>query len=449
MAAAKSKLPPGPKTKFPAGYLFPFRRDSIGFLRKIASEYGDIVKFNIGPIRIVLLNHPDYIKEVLSTQHRNFVKGRPLEMAKELLGEGLLTSEGEFHKRQSRIIQPAFHRKMIESYAPAMTECITQLMKDWQEGMQIDMMYAMMKVSIHTAGKTMFSSDLEEEAPEIIRALENATSLFGRIQLPFSEWLLKLPVPGTLRFNRAKARLDRTIYRIIDEHRRNPLDNPDLISFLLRAQAENGEDGGMSDKQVRDEAITLFLTAFDPSSAALTWTWYLLSQHPAAEAELHAELDRVLNGRLPTVDDIPELKYTRMVFGESLRMYPPSYIIPRQALEDFQIGNYILPRGTIILMSPYLIHHDARFHADPEQFNPHAWDRHEKGQHSKYEYFPFGGGPRSCIGEHFAWMQAILMLATVGQSWRMRLVPGHPVELLQRINLRPRYRMMMTLHRRT
>jgi len=443
----RSKLPPGPKPKFPLGHLFSFRKDSLGFLKKIAGEFGDIVYFEIGPLRIALLNHPDYIKEVLSVQHRSFVKGRPMEMAKELLGEGLLTSEGEFHKRQSRIIQPVFHRNMIESYAPAVTEYATRMMNGWEEGQVIELKGEMTKMSIAITGKTLFNADIEKEAPEIDKALETASSLAGRIALPFSEWLLKLPIPDTLRFKRAKARLDTTIKRMIDERRVNKMDNGDLVSQLLRTKDEKG-DGGMSDQQVRDEAITLFLTAFDTTSTALTWTWYLLSQNPEAEAELHEELDRVLQGRIPTAEDIPQLKYTRMVFGESLRIFPPSYLIPRQAVEDFPIDKYIIPGGTIILLSPYLIHHDARFHPDPDKFNPHAWDKHSNSLHAKYEYFPFSRGPRSCIGEPFAWMEGILVLATIARSWQLKLLPNHPVELLQRINLRPRYGMKMTLHRR-
>ena len=447
-AINRPKLPPGPMSKIPLGHLFSFRRDSIGFLKKIANEYGDIVHFKIGPIRIVLVNHPDFIKEILSTQHRNFVKGRPLEMAKELLGESLLTSEGEFHKRQSRIIQPAFHRNMMESYLPAMMKCITLMMNRWEDGMKIDMKDEMTKVSIAIAGMTLFNADIEKEAPEIMQALDTATSLFGRIPLPFSEWLLKLPLTGTLRFYRAKKRLDDTIHRMINERRRNKMDNGDLISLLLRSQNEKVDGGGMSDQQVRDEAITLFLTAFDTTSTALTWTWYLLSQNPEAEVELHEEVDRVLKGRLPTVEDIGQLKYTRMVFGESMRIYPPSYVIPRQALEDFSIDKYIVPRGTIILMSPYLIHHDSRFYPEPEKFNPHAWDKHSHGQNSKYEYFPFSRGSRSCIGEPFALLQGIIVLASISQLWRIKLVPDHPVELLPLINLRPKHGMVMTVHRR-
>jgi cytochrome P450 len=443
----KSKLPPGPKTKFPLGHLFSYRRDCIGFLKKISKEYGDVVHFKMGPIRVVLLNHPDHIKEILSTQHKNFVKGRPLEMAKELLGEGLLTSEGEYHKRQSRMIQPAFHRNMIESYVPAVTKCVTQMMNKWEDGMTVDMKDEMTKMSIAIAGMALFNADIEKEAPEINEALDTATSLFGRISLPLSELLLKVPVPGTIRFNKAKARLDNTVKRMIDERIRNKMDNGDLISLLLRSQNENG-DAGMSDQQIRDEAITLFLTAFDTTSTALTWVWYLLSQNLEVEQELYKEIDFVLNGRLPVADDIAKLRYTRMVFGESMRLYPPSYVIPRQAQEDFSIDKYIIPRGSIILVSPYLIHRDPRFYPEPEKFDPYSWDKHSHGLNSKYEYFPFSRGPRSCIGEPFAWMQGTVVLASVAQSWRIKHVPGHRVELLPLINLRPKHGMMMTLHRR-
>ena len=440
-----SKLPPGPKTRIPLGHLFSYRRDSIGFLKKIAKEYGDIVHFKMGPIRVVLVNHPDYIKEVLSTRHRNFIKGRPLEMAKELVGEGLLTSEGDYHKHQSRMIQPAFHRNMIESYVPAVLDCVTKMMSKWKDGMSTDIKDEMTTLSIAIAGKALFNADVEKEAPEIMKALDTATGLFGRISLPYSEWLLKVPVPGTLRFNKAKARLDDTIQRMIRQRRQNKMDNGDLLSLLLRSPVD---EGGMSEQQVRDEAITFFLTAFDTTSTALTWAWYLLSQNQEAESRLHTELDSVLGRRLPRAEDIPNLKYTRMVFGESLRLYPPSYVIPRQALEDFPLGKYIIPRGSIVLVSPYLVHHDLRFHPNPEKFDPCEWENHSQGLSSKYEYFPFSRGPRSCIGEPFAWMQGTAVLACVAQSWRLRHVPGHKVEFLPLINLRPKYGMLMTVHDR-
>lgn len=447
MPIDKTKLPPGPKSKSPFGQLFEFRKDSIAFLTRIAEEYGDIVQFRVGPIRVVLVNHPDYIKEVMSTQHANFIKGRPLEMTKKLFGEGLLTSEGDFHKRQSRIIQPAFHRKMIESYSHAMTECTLKMMESWEEGMQLDFREEMIKVSMDMAGRNLFDVDIKKEAPEIIEALEKISGLFERITMPFSEYLIKLPLPSNIRFFKARARLNDTIYRMIDNRRKNPVDNGDLLSLLLIAQEEDPDH--MTDQQIRDEAITLFLTAFDTTSNALTWTWYLLSQNPEAEALLHEELDRVLQGRKPTVADVEQLKYTRMVLGESMRFYPPSYVIARQAVNDFSIDQYTIPGGSLILTSPYLIHHDTRFHKSPEKYDPATWGQHQAETKSKYEYFPFGAGPRSCIGQNFAWMEGILLLATIAQKWKVKHVPDHPVEFLQLINLRPRYGMLMELESRS
>jgi len=442
-------LPPGPKSKFPLSHLFSFRKDIIGFLRNIASEYGDIAHFNIGPIRIVLLNHPDYIKEVLSTHHKKFIKGRPLEMAKSLLGEGILTSEGEIHRSHSRIIQPAFHRKKIESYIPVITECTNRITDKWKDGKIVDMRTEMTQLSTVIAGELMFHEDVESESLKIIEALDTATKLFGRIPVPFSEYILKLPLPGNIRFFRAKAKLDKLIYDIINKRRKSKRKHDDLLSMLINPYEEEGVDGGLTDEEIRDEALTLFLTAFDTTSTALTWTWYLLSQNPDSQVELHDELDRVLGGKKPVGSDINELRFTRMVFTESMRMFPPTYVIPRQTLEDFYIDKYMIPKGTIILMSPYLIHRDPRYYQDPEVFNPHNWDEAKNRNTSKYEYFPFSGGPRKCIGEPLAWMEGILILATICQSWQAQLVPDHPVELMPLINLRPKYGMLMTLKKRS
>ncbi|GAO41447.1 cytochrome P450 [Flavihumibacter petaseus] len=442
-----SRLPPGPKPRYPLAHLFAFRKDSIGFLKNLAEQYGDIAHFTIGPLRIVLLNHPDYIREVLTTQQSAFIKGRPLQMVRSLLGEGLLTSEGEVHKKQSRLIQPAFHRNMLDGYAPGIVRNIQHTLADWRDGQLVEMKEAMTEMSIAIAGSALFGVDVHQSVPEINRALETATGLFGRIPLPFAEHLLKLPLPGTRRFLSAKARLDHILRKMIAEREKGNNDNGDLVSLLLRASRETGDEG-MSRQQVRDEAITLFLTAFDTTSTALTWTWYLLSQHAGAEAALHRELDTVLQGRLPVAADLPNLKYTRMVFGESLRLYPPSYLVPRQAAQWVTIGGYSFPAGTIVLISPYLIHHDARFRANPETFDPVAWGQHAQGQRAKYEYFPFSRGPRSCIGEPFAWMQGVLVLATIASQWRLRMMPGHPVALQPLINLRPRYGMKMILEKR-
>jgi cytochrome P450 len=264
----KSKLPPGPKPLLPFKQLIHFRRDSIAFLRNLTNEYGDIVYFKIGPTGIALLNHPDFIKEVLSTQHSNFIKGHPLRMTKVLLGNGILTSEGEFHKQHSQIIQPALHRKMIDSYAVVMTKCITDLMKGWEEGISIDVKHEMTRMSLAIAGRTLFSINLDHEADKIINALTTASEadkiindLFGRVSVPFSEVMLKLPLPSTYRFRRAKAILDDTIYGMIDQRRKDMANHQDLLSMLLNAQKSYNNPTGLTDEQIRDEALTLFLTA--------------------------------------------------------------------------------------------------------------------------------------------------------------------------------------------
>lgn len=444
----KSKLPPGPKPKIALSNVFSFRKDSLSFLKRLANQYGNIVHFKLGPYRVVLLNHPDLIKQILTTHNNNFVKGRPLEMAKELMGEGLLTSEGEFHKQQSRIIQPAFHSKMMNNYAPVMTFYANNLMNKWNDGMTVDIFSEMVEMSIEIAGETMFGIDIKKEVPEITQSLENIIHLFGRITLPFSEYLIKLPLPSTYRFYKAKAQLDNIIYDIINARKKCRLDNGDLLSLLLNAQDQIGVSGGMTDQQIRDQALTLFLTGFDTTSLALSWTWYLLSQNPETEHKLHEELDNVLNGRIPTINDVPNLVYTKMVFAESMRIYPPIYVIARQALEEFSISDYVIPAKTIVLMSPYLIHHDERFHHNPEQFNPDSWNNKNAYQQSRFDYFPFSRGARSCIGQHYAWLEGVLVLASIAQNWKLEMVSNKPVEFEQLINLRPKNGIKMKLSRR-
>ncbi|HET6946584.1 MAG TPA: cytochrome P450, partial [bacterium] len=346
----------------------------MGFLSRVAAEYGDVAWFKVGPVGIALLSHPDHVREVLQTNHRNFVKGRPLHLAKRLLGEGLLTSEGEFHRHQSRRVQPVFHAERIEGYGAVMTDCAERWSGRWREGVTLDMMREMTSLATAIAGRTMFSWDMDSAvAAGISRALADAMSLFSRASLPFAEALLKLPLPSTRRFYRAKAHLDSAIYGVIAERGRDGADRGDLLSMLLLAQDQPAAGGGMTDRQVRDEALTLFLTALDTTSLALTWTWYVLSQHPAAEAEMHAEIDRVLGGRRPVTGDVERLSYTRMVFTEAMRLYPPIYTIAREAIEPFQVGAYTVPAGALVLMSPYVMHRDPRYYSDPDRFAPERW----------------------------------------------------------------------------
>ena len=445
----KAARPPGPRARIPLGHLFVFRRDVIGFLARLAKDYGDVAAFRIGPMHLCLVSRPDLVRDILTTHHQAFVKGRPLEMAKHLLGEGLLTSEGELHKRQRRMIQPMFHRERIQAYGKVMTMHADRLGRSWRHGETVDVFQEMMRLALAIAGKTMFDSDVEADATEVGEALTDAMRLFGRVAVPFSELLLKLPLPSTLRFRRAKARLDAIIYRLISRRRLSEEEHGDLLSLLLAARDDEADGAMMTDTQVRDEALIFFLAAHDTTALTLTWTWYLLSQYPRVAAALHDELDTVLGGRLPEVSDLARLRYANMVFAEALRLYPPGYVLARRALTEYPIDQYVVPKGTLILMSPYLMHRDPRYYAAPELFDPLRWESGDRADRPKLAYFPFGGGPRVCIGESFALMEGTLVLSTLAQHWGMRLVPGHPVELLPLLNLRPKHGMRMIVERRT
>jgi cytochrome P450 len=441
--------PPGPKRKFLGANFLAFRRDPLSFLQQAAREHGDIVYFKIGPQEVYFLNHPDYIKDVLVTHHQNFIKGRALQRSKRLLGEGLLTSEGEFHRRQKRLAQPAFHRQRVAAYGEAMTAYAERVAASWQDGQSLDISQEMMRLTLSVVGKTLFDTDVEAEAEEIGEALTAVMELFNAMLLPFSELLEKLPLPQKRRFQKAKDRLDATIYRLINERRRSGEDHGDLLSMLLLAQDEEGDGGRMTDEQVRDEAMTIFLAGHETTANALTWTWYLLSQHAEVEAQLHAELETVLEGgRTPTFEDVSKLKYTEMVLAESMRLCPPAWALGRLALKDYEVGDYVVPAGALVLLSQFVMHRDERYFTEAARFDPERWTPEARDARPTYSYFPFGGGPRRCIGEGFAWMEGILLIATLAREWRMRLVPNHPVEFKPVITLRPKHGMRMTLERR-
>jgi cytochrome P450 len=440
--------PPSPKRQPFVGHLRLFRRDPLKLLLDAARDHGDIVYLKFGPRDIYLLNNPDYVRDVLVTNNRNFVKSRGLEMAKKFLGEGLLTSEGEFHRRQRRLAQPAFHRQRINAYATAMADYAARTRDRWQTGGTLDVWQEMMRLTLAIVGKTLFDADLEDEANEIRVALTEIMRLFERITSPFAGLLDKLPLRSNSRWLKAKQRLDSIIYRIIDERRKTGEDRGDLLSMLLLAQDEEGDRSTMTNAQLRDEAMTLFVAGHETTANALTWSWYLLSQHPGAEAKLHREIDAVLAGKLPTAEDVPRLRYTEMVFAEAMRLYPPAWTMGRRAFSDYEVGGYIIPAGSIVLMSPWVMHHDPRYYPDPFRFNPERWTVEARESRPKFSYFPFGGGPRVCIGESFAWMEGVLLIATLAQLWKLRLAPGQQVEPEPKVTLRPRHGMRMVVSAR-
>jgi cytochrome P450 len=443
---ATTIYPPGPRRIIPGGHLMALRCDPTGFLLKLARRYGDIALLRLGPQQIFLLNHPDYIHAVLVTNQRNFIKGRALPKTKRMLGEGLVTSEGELHLRQRRLVQPAFHRQRLAVYASIIARHAAEIRIRWQDGATRDIAKDMSDLTLAVIGRTLFGAEMDE-SHGIGAALETLIELFGSTLSPFAGLLERLPLPTARRFEQAQQRLDATVYRLIAERRASGEDRGDLLSMLLLAQ-DDEQGGHMDDTQVRDEAMTLLVAGHETIANALTWAWYLLSQHPEIEARLHAELDAALADRLPTFDDLARLPYAHMVLSESLRLYPPSWILGRHALADCPIGAYIIPANALVLMSQWVMHHDPRYYPDPFRFDPERWTPAAQAARPKYAFFPFGGGARVCIGESFAYMAGMLLLATLAQQWRMRLAPGHRVALQPLMSLRPRYGMRMRLELR-
>jgi cytochrome P450 len=422
-------------------------RDPLAFFSDLARVYGDIAAFRMGGEQVFLLNDPQLVRDVLVTHNKNFRKGKGLERSKRVLGEGLLTSEGAAHLRQRRLMQPAFHRDRIAAYGDVMVGDADRLRRRWTNGSTLDIAREMNRLTLSIVGKTLFDVDVESQAAEVGEALTGVMESFWMLMLPFADFLERLPVPKLRRARLQRARLDAIIYRMIADRRASGRDHGDLLSMLLSAQDEE-DGGGMTDVQVRDEAMTIFLAGHETTANALTWLWYLVGAAPEVEATLHAEIDAALHGRLPTMADLGSLPYVERVVTEAMRLYPPAWLLGRRAIGEYPIGPYVAPARSILLMSPYLIQRDARYYADPGTFNPDRWTPEFRAALPKFAYFPFGGGPRQCIGESFAWMELILLVATIAQQWRLRLVPGHPVVPQPLITLRAKHGMRMTLEQR-
>jgi len=442
--------PPGPKNLPVVGNLYAFRSDPLGFLTDAARRYGDLVYFRVARQHMYLVTHPDYVREILVENQGNFIKSRALQRAKVLLGEGLLTSEGKHHLRQRRLVQPAFHRERLAAYASAMSECSVRWRESWQAGSKLDIATEMPHLTLSIVAKTLFNADLQSEASEIGDAMTTVLQMFRLLLMPFSEYMEKLPLPYVRRFEKARARLDATIYGLVRERRKSGQDTGDLLSMLLFAQDEekSGEGDRMTDEQVRDEALTLFLAGHETTANALTWTWYLLSQHPEVEQRLHAEIDSVLQGRAPELADVPELRYAEMVLAEALRLYPPAWAIGRMATGAFSLGGVEVPAKSICILSPYLVQRDPRWFPDAERFDPERWTPEARDSRPKFSYFPFGGGARVCIGERFAWMEGVIVMAAIAQKWKLRLAPDQTVEPLPLITLRVKNGLRMIVESR-
>jgi cytochrome P450 len=438
--------PPGPKGHLLGDNLREYARDPLGFLSHCARAYGDVVRLRFMGQRFYLLSHPDLIEYVLVENNRNFTKTRILRRNRRLLGEGLLTSEGEVWRRQRRLAQPAFHRKRMAAYGEVMAAFTERSLEGWRDGQTIDVHAEMTRLTLEIVAKCLFGADVGAEAKDVGRAMKLALEDFSSqrrlIRIPKS-----IPTPHNLRFERAARRLDAIVHTIIEQRRTNEEDRGDLLSMLVLAEDESGKR--MTDKQLRDEVMTLFLAGHETTANTLAWTFWLLSLNVAAEAKVAEELERVLSGRTPTLADLPRLPYVERVIKESMRLYPPAWVMGRESVGECEVGDYRMPAGSTALMSQWVVHHDPRYHHDPQRFDPDRWTAGHEKELPRFAYFPFGGGRRQCIGAGFAMTEACLVLAAVTQRFRLKFVPGQSVEPYASITLRPKEGIQMTLAERS
>jgi cytochrome P450 len=439
-----SLRPPGPDLSR-LGALRAFRSDPLGLLERLA-VYGDVVRIDVPGSAAYLVNHPGLVHGVLVAGHRSFHKGPTIQAAKMLLGESLLTNEDETHLRRRRLIQPMFHHERIATYAASMVRFAERAAERWGDGDEVDIQAEMSALTLAVVGDTLFGTDVDERRSATVRrALTDTLSMFDRVYSPLFRLLVRLPSPMMRRYRRVESDLNRVIAEMIAERRAAGADGNDLLSLLLRADEEGV---GLTDEQVRDEALTLFLAGHETTAIALTWTWWLLSRKPEAEARLHAELDAVLSEGGPSVGDLPNLPYTQAVISESIRLRPPVWAIGRTAIAGHPANGYAIDRGSIVVVSPWLLHHDPRWWPEPESFRPERW-LHDDPDRPRYAFIPFGGGPRVCIGEPFARLEAAMLLASIARRWRFASPSDGEPDLQAVITLRPRGGLPMLAHRRT
>ena len=393
------------------------------------------------------LNDAKMVDEVLVTKHMDFVKGDLVKRGKKVFGEGLLTSEGEFHHRQKRLVQPAFYSSKVATYSDAMMRYTDRMLGSWKDGEVLDIHKEMTHLTMSIMAKCLFDKDIDTAGKDIVKSLSDVVEYFDRLSGPFAWFLGRLPING--RYEISLMKIDRMIYDIILERKRISRDYADILSMFLRAKDSSGHRA-MSDKQVHDETLILFAAGHETTANALSWAWYLISKSPRVETQLHEEIDLVLgkDNRLPTAEDIPRLDYTRKVFTETLRLYPPAWAVIRQAARDVRIGEYEIPRGANVLVSQYILQRDSRYFPHPERFDPDRWTDEMKSNLPKMAYFPFGGGPRGCVGAPFAWMEGILVLARIASKWKLELQDRGYVEMLPRTTLRPKKGITMRATRR-
>jgi cytochrome P450 len=436
-------LPPGPQGNFLLGSIVEVSRDWLGFYQHCADQYGDVVRVRLAHVPVYLVVHPRDIETVLITNAANFTKSADYRALARVLGNGLLTSEGHFWQRQRGLIQPAFHKQNIQAYASAMTRAAERMLNSWKDGGVRNLHDDMMRVTLEIVGQCLYGAEVSGAAERVGKAMEVVTQGFVTnaslaLLFPFD-----IPVSFARRESRAIRNLNEIIGGIIHERRASNQRREDLLDTLLRVRDAEGKP--MSDVQLRDEVMTLFLAGHETTAIALSWACYLIAQHRDVEAKIAEELRTVLAGRVPNPDDLPKLRYTEMVLKETLRLYPAVWGIGRRAIAECELGGYRIPAGANIFILQWRTQRDARFFPEPEQFAPERWseDPVRSGKIPRFAYFPFGGAPRVCVGASFAMMEATLLLAMIQHRYHLELVPNHPVEVLASVTLRPKHGIRM------
>jgi cytochrome P450 len=429
--------PPGPPGRLLVGNLIEFGRDILGFVTECQRRYGDVVSLRLAAWPALLVSRPDLVEDVLALRYRSFHKHSFFfRHVTAIFGNGLLTSEGEFWLRQRRLAAPAFHRERIAAYGEQMSEATEQHCREWRNGERRDVHREMMALTLQIVARTLFGADVTRDAVDDIGQSFDAivAEIAVRFRRPF-RIPDAVPTPGNVRYRRGVRRLDRLVFGLIEQGRRSGEARADLLSLLLAARDEDGT--GMNERQLRDEVVTLFLAGHETTAIALSWMWYLLSRHPESRRALEAEIDAVLGERAPSAADLPRLPYTEAVVMESMRLYPPAYVLGREAVEPLEIGGYPVTRGTTVYLSPWVLHRDPRYFDSPEAFRPERWLEGLAKRLPRYAYIPFGGGPRLCIGQPFAMMEAVLITAAVARRFRLTLDPDVEVTPFPSITLRP------------
>jgi cytochrome P450 len=423
-------------------------RDWLGFYRRCADEYGDVVRIHLAHVPVYLLIHPRDIETVLVTKAANFTKSADYRALARVLGRGLLTSEGDFWQRQRGLIQPAFHRQNILTYASVMTGAAGRMLESWKDQGERNLHEDMMRVTLEIVGQCLYGAEVSGAAERVGKAMEVVTERFVTNASQALLFPFDIPVFFAPREWRAIRELNEIIGGIIRERRSSHQQREDLLDMLLRARDAEGKP--MSDAQLRDEVMTLFLAGHETTAIALSWACYLIAQNPQIEAKLADELMTVLGERVPTPEDLPRLRYTEMVLKETLRLYPAVWGIGRRAIAECELGGYRVPPGSNIFILQWRTQRDARFFPDPERFDPERWreDPVRSGKIPRFAYFPFGGGPRVCVGASFAMMEATLLLAMIQQNYHLELVPDHPIEIFASVTLRPKHGVRVIAKRR-